>query len=703
MGPRRGVKDRMVIRSQTRRGPFYARSGNSKSPARVFSTEMATSAQGVVPRNTVLKSVLAARALKPHTPYIADAWEGALARAGLGSRYPLLVEGIRHGFRAGVPKITQTFCPPNRDSIHEHISAYQDIVAHEISSGRYFGPVSQAAMEDALGPFQTSPLSVIPKANKPEKLRLIQNLSFPHQLNEKRSINSFINSDDFPCTWGTFSAFATLCAGLPPGSQGAVRDVAEAYRTIPLHPSQWPGMVIRHSGEDEFMFDGNLCFGLASGSGCYGYVGDAGADVMRSRGIGPLTKWVDDHVFLRIMRRFREAYNDKRRELSRKINQNGGEKRSGGWIWFSAGILEDGRVDECVEDNVFPLLDLSTMSARSAEDMDFTYCFSDIDDVSKELGIPWQIEKDVPFSHEFPFTGFMWNIKSQTVSIPPAKKQKYLSALLAWSSKRTHTLEEVQKLYGKLRHTSLVVPEGRAYLTNLESMLGIFGNRPFMPRTPPKQTPVDIEWWCQKLSEPQVERRIPGPCTLCDPHAYSDASSETGIAIVVGDQWRAWELVEGWQSNGRDIAWAEAVGFELLVKTLLRFGGTDRNIKVYGDNRGVVEGWWNGRSRNEHVNTIFCRIHQYLIEAKSRIHTRYVESAGNPADNPSRGIFPPESLLLPPVEVPCEVSMWVKTANSKKRDTKGEREGSKPKSTPGIRSTPAFETEWDPQMGWDVW
>ena len=37
----------------------------------------------------------------------------------------------------------------------------------------------------------------------------------------------------------------------------------------------------------------------------------------------------------------------------------------------------------------------------------------------------------------------------------------------------THSLEDVEKLYGQLLHVCLVVPMGRAYLTELERMLNI--------------------------------------------------------------------------------------------------------------------------------------------------------------------------------------------------------------------------------------
>jgi hypothetical protein len=591
-----------------------------------------------------------------------------------------------------VPKITQTYTPKNRPTIIQNLKAFKDITAHDLDTGRYLGPFSKLELEESIGPFQSSPLSLVPKAHKPDKHRLVQNLSFPHDVSMHRSINSVINSNDFPCTWGTFQAFSLLCARLPPGSQGAVRDVAEAYRTVLLHPSQWPGTIVRDTGEDNFMLDGNLCFGITSGAGCYGHIADAGADIMRARGVGPVAKWVDDHVFLRIRCKFLDIYNIEHREQAAKIERHGGAQQSGGRIWFNAGTMDDGRLDEHMEDMLFPLQDLSGNSECTVYDKDFTYSFSDINEISRELGIPWQMEKDIPFTHKFPFTGFLWDLERYTVSIPEKKKHKYLDAITLWSISRTHTLEEVQKLYGKLWHVSLVVPEGRAYLTNLESMLRLYGDRPFMPRTPPRQTPADLIWWHHTLSQEHVERPIPGPCTLYDPQGYSDASSETGIAIVIAGHWRAWHLLPGWKSDGRDIAWAEAIGFELLVKTLLRFGGENRNIKVFGDNRTVVEGWWNGRSRNHHVNVVFRRIHAHVREAHSTIHTRYVESTKNPADDPSCGRYPPDCLLLPPIKIGSELDSflmdWDIPPNSNLAQC------SKPKRLPMHRAPPPSDDSW---------
>ena len=145
---------------------------------------------------------------------------------------------------------------------------------------RYISPFSRNQLERALGPFQSSPLSLVPKTTSPGTYRAVHNFSHPHvPSSDVTSINSHINCDDFPCTWGTFSTVALLIARLPPGSQASIRDVAEAYRTIPVKPNQWPGLVIRLQADDQFAV--NVCnnFGLTSAGGVYGTLADAGADI----------------------------------------------------------------------------------------------------------------------------------------------------------------------------------------------------------------------------------------------------------------------------------------------------------------------------------------------------------------------------------------------------------------------------------------
>lgn len=608
-----------------------------------------------------LKHALERKKTDPQIPYKPHAWRRYLEMFALISQYPTLPRDLEEGFDVGIPTITATFTPPNRASVIELSNEFDSNIRTEFDRGRYLGPATRADVEALIGPFQTSPLSVIPKPAKPGKYRLIQNLSFP--LTPKDgipSINSHIDSSRHPCTWGSFSVICLLIARLPHGSQAAVRDVKEAYRTIPVKPSQWPGLVVRLQGEDQFAIDTRNCFGLASSAGCYGVVGDAGAQIMRACGIGPLSKWVDDHFFCRILKTHLQSYNKLRRQWAQDIEQNGGQKHDGGRLWFQGQLMPNGQPEEFDEDANFPLRDLSNSSPRSKEDQKYTYCMADVDNISNQLGIPWETEKDVPFQSTVPFIGLLWDLENRTVSIPGPKREKYLAAIFEWERHATHNLEEVQKLYGKLLHTCLVIPEGRAYLTNLETFMAIFHNSPFLPRHPPKFTAEDLRWWKSKLRNVSILRPIPTPTPIIDLLAYSDASSEIGIGITIGKGWRAWRLLPGWKGDGRDIGWAEAVGFLLLIITLQHgFCRSGTHLAVYGDNRGVVEGWWKGRSRNWATNSIFRRVHDLTSNTDTTIHTRYVASAENPADGPSRGEYGTAENLLPLIKIPGNLGSYV--------------------------------------------
>ena len=176
---------------------------------------------------------------------------------------------------------------------------------------------------------------------------------------------------------------------------------------------------------------------------------------------------------------------------------------------------------------------------------------------------------------------------------------------------------------------------------------------------PPRHTADDLNWWIDRLRRNALTRSIPQPVNILDARAYSDASSGIGVAIVIAGWWRAWRVLPGWQTDGRDIGWLEAVGFELLVRTLFREPVPHPHLRIYGDNTGVVGGWHRGRSRNEAVNGVFKRVLPFLERRNATVHPRYVTSASNPADDPSRGKYPPASRLLPPVALPQQLHPYL--------------------------------------------
>jgi hypothetical protein len=108
--------------------------------------------------------------------------------------------------------------------------------------------------------------------------------------------------------------------------------------------------------------------------------------------------------------------------------------------------MPDGLPEEFDEDASFPILDLSQASPWSPADAEFSHCMVDIDALLQELGIPWELSKDISFGMLVPYISFLWDLVSLMVSIPDTKKAKYLAAIASWESCPTHTLADIQSL-----------------------------------------------------------------------------------------------------------------------------------------------------------------------------------------------------------------------------------------------------------------
>jgi len=267
-------------------------------------------------------------------PYKPAAWKYELDKHGLTIKYPNLAWDLVQGFDLGIPTFYKTYTPSNHPSLLSLPEIHAEITQKEFDAGRYLGPFTQQELETFIGPFQSSPLSLVPKPGKPGKYRPVHDFSHPHSPYIISSINSYINIDNFPCTWGTFHAVALIIFCLPPGSRASICDVAEAYKTIPALPSQWPGLVVQLRGSDRFTVNTNNNFGLRSAGGVYGVLADTGTDIFRANGIGPLSKWVDNHIFFQILAIHFPAYNQQCQIWSKEISNNGGRIQDGSRLWY---------------------------------------------------------------------------------------------------------------------------------------------------------------------------------------------------------------------------------------------------------------------------------------------------------------------------------------------------------------------------------
>ena len=514
-----------------------------------------------------------------NSPFIPDEWEKMLNDITPFNPFSDVPNSLRFGFDMGVHSPpTCTYTPPNHKSALDFPDHVLSHIHKELSLRRYSGPFSRSRLEFLIGPFRTSPLGMVPKSLDSNERRIIQDLSFPRNDPMHSSVNSQINIDDFRCDWGTFNDVRSIVLDAPEGAEAATLDVDSAFRCCPIAPSQQQSFVIHWNGS--FFIDHNAPFGATSASGVFGRVADAKAAILASKGLGPSKKWVDDFVFFR-----------------------------------------------------FPI----SIALRPPT---FPYSLSDIYDLAKRLGWPWKESKTRPFASEFKYLGFIWNLSSKTVEIPDAKKLRYLSKLEPWAEGRKFSKKDTESLLGTLVHCSLAVPDGRSRLPAISRFAASFNfsPSPFIQRTPNRGVLTDIHWWRERLSSKFCGSVLSKPPTTSSVEFWVDASSSWGIGVILDNEWDSWKLSRGWDTNGRNIGWAEIVAIELGLLFAIHKGYADTHFLIKSDNQGVIHAIEGGKSRSPEQNIVLQRITLLLSHHKFWISSLYVPSLNNLADPPSRGL-----------------------------------------------------------------
>jgi hypothetical protein len=533
--------------------------------------------------------------LRINTPFVPDEWERMLNNIIPFNKFPDIPIGMRFGFDMGVhtPPLF-TYTPPNHNSAMLYSNHVSLHVQNELSLGRYSGPFSRYKLESLIGPFRSSPLGTVPKTSGSIERRVVQDLSFPRNDPSFAAINDQINIDDFRCDWGTFTEVRNIVVNAPDYAEAATLDVDSAFRCCPITPSQQRNFIIQW--DDLFYIDHNAPFGATSAGGVFGRIADAKTAILTSKHLGPSRNWVDDFVFFR-----------------------------------------------------FPI---SVDCGRPL----FSYSLSDIYDIALRLGWPWKHSKTRPFSSQFKYLGFIWDLSTRTVQIPEEKKLRYLAKLMLWTPDRKFSRKETESTLGTLVHCSLAVPDGRSRLPAISRFASSFNytSSPFTRKTPSSGALSDVSWWRAQLSTNFCGSILSKPPLASSVEFWVDASSSWGIGVILNDEWDFWKLRPNWDKDGRNIGWAEIVAIELGLLFAIHRGHSDIHFLIKSDNQGVIHAIGGGKSRSPEQNTVLQRITLLLSHNKLWISSLYVPSVDNLADLPSRGLPSPgrsrpvSTFVLPP-------------------------------------------------------
>lgn len=136
------------------------------------------------------------------------------------------------------------------------------------------------------------------------------------------------------------------------------------------------------------------------------------------------------------------------------------------------------------------------------------------------------------------------------------------------------------------------------------------------------------------------------------PKIFVDASAY-GIGFIFNKSWLAWRftttrpLLPLGPDGKLVMSWAELVAVEMGIHTLLAAGFRDVMATVHSDNMGVVTAMKAGKWTQKYgLDEMVKRILGLCREGGLGLKMRWIRTKENPADDPSRGIYPASELAF---------------------------------------------------------
>lgn len=193
----------------------------------------------------------------PSTPVNVPALSKALSNHPNKCFVNYLITGLVQGFLAGLcwlPKVTH-ICK-NLQSAFKEPEVVDELLAKEVKKGFMIGPLSKSLFSI----FRVSPIGVATRKYSNKK-RLIIDLSAPHDSSIP-SINSLIPREPFSLYYASVDNAVQMIKSAGVGAWLGKADITDAFKVMPLHPSQWHLFGVKW--RSKLYFSVKLTFGCRS-------------------------------------------------------------------------------------------------------------------------------------------------------------------------------------------------------------------------------------------------------------------------------------------------------------------------------------------------------------------------------------------------------------------------------------------------------
>ena len=509
-------------------------------------------------------------------------WETNLPKIESPQVVESLISGLKYGVRIGREPASGVICSPNWPSVnvlHEQVS---EVINSDLQSGRLFGPFVSPPYDC----YVVSPLGAFLKRNS-TKARVIHDLSFPFV----GSVNSQIDPLEYSLQYSSVDDAVELCCRVtsPPPYMAKV-DLKDAFKHIPLHPSDWHLMGLSWgdgTGRDLFYFSKVLSFGLRSAPALFDNYARYLPSFAKLEGCSSgIVRYVDDFL-----------------------------------------LVSDSK-DRCQAD-------LEVLVKASLE-----------------AGFTIQPSKVAGPDTVMEFLGIEIDSCNGQLRISDCRMAEILELLNEWKGRRSCSKRHLLRLIGKLAFAARVVRKGRAFLGRLISLAKGLKCLHFRTRLS-IEARRDIDWWSKSLVVNNGVALFPRDWSSeAVFHVFTDASDH-GYGAWMDAEWFAVAYVaDSAPLVSRSINWRELhAAVKALATWGSRFAG--RCVLFHIDNQAtcglLTKLYTPCEDLMELVRTWALLLEAHSIEAR----VEYISTTDNyGADALSRGLIPQFQAAFPQASSP---------------------------------------------------
>ena len=198
------------------------------------------------------------------------------------------ISSLTHGFRVGFKNLPSKLrlAYKNLAGALEHPQVVDDYLQAEITEKRVIGPFCKADIPHA----HISRYGIIPKHRKPDKWRLIVDLSHPADF----SVNDGIPKELCSLTYITVDTAIHHIMKLGPSALLAKIDIKNAFHLLPVHPAD--RHLLAMEWNNGIYIDTCLPFGLRSTPKLFNILADLLSWILNQKGASPTIHYLDDFL-----------------------------------------------------------------------------------------------------------------------------------------------------------------------------------------------------------------------------------------------------------------------------------------------------------------------------------------------------------------------------------------------------------------------